>query len=51
MTADVRARKALDRGLGFLLLGATFASPVGARATDGLNAILRAAGWRYGVTF
>jgi hypothetical protein len=52
MTATMKARRALDRGLGFLLLGAAFACPmVGERAAGGVNTLLRLAGWRYGVQF
>lgn len=44
------ARRALDRGLGFLTLGAAFACPwVGATASKGIDALLGLAGYRYGV--
>ena len=49
LTASTKARRALDRGLGFLLMGALFAAPgTGPVAGRGVEALLSLANLRYG---
>lgn len=49
VTATIKARRALERGIGFLCLGAAFATPVvGSTAAKVIDLLLAGAGLRYG---